>query len=468
MQNPQLLLLQGDMMMSNLKSSVKSTLMIIFIMVIFIFTAVIIPEPDNKAWLFSVVNSGISAPQSASLPLILISTQPSSINHDNKVKGSMTIIEKGELGQGLLHRLTSASKNSYCVGIKIKEWSSEVNFPKKQFSLEIDKDVSLLDLPADSGWVLQNPYTDKSLIRNALVYELSRQMGHYAPRARFVELYLSETQFQLESSNYRGVYLLTEQLKRSPESVNSKSNNLAMDPSGEYLLEISSEDQLNPDEFSFKTNQGTTFIIKYPRNDKINPEEKQWINNYMNDFEKSLWGGQYSDPNVGYANYIDINSFIDYMLLNELVRNPDVFIARTFLYKDKGAKLKLGPVWNYDIAIGNVDTNDNWKTEGWWVANKFWAARLLTDENFARLYASRWRELRKNCLSDQNVAALIDGMAAELQGAQTRNFKKWPIMGVHVWPNPDPCPQSYEQEIQSLKQWLHQRSTWMDAHIEDV
>jgi hypothetical protein len=186
----------------------------------------------------------------------------------------------------------------------------------------------------------------------------------------------------------------------------------------------------------------------------------------------------FSDPSVGYPKYWDTQTLVDFFILNELSRNVDGYRLSTYFYKDKNSvnsKFKMGPVWDFNLALGNADYcagsnisgwamnfNDVCSTDGWGIP--FWWRNLLADFNFKKQVKARWNTLRTNELSNQRINTMIDSMTLVLGDAPTRNFQKWPILGRYVWPNPF-VGATYSSEISYLKRWTTDRIAWIDGQM---
>lgn len=362
------------------------------------------------------------------------------------------------------------------IGIEVRGKTSQM-FPKQQYGFEIqddsgnDKDVSLLGLPAESDWVLNGPYSDKTLMRNYLAYEFSNRIGRYASRTKFVEVFLNDSgDTRIGGKHYVGVYLLMEKIKRGRKRVNIKSlkptQNRPSEITGGYILKI---DKIDWYDTYFSTRHGTQLIHVYPKGREMSPAQKVWIREYMNAFESALAGKDFADPKRGYARYIDIDSFIDHFIINELFKNTDGFRNSTYMYKDRNGKLKMGPVWDFNLSMGNTVLYRGWETDSWLIGTNpvpFWWGRLLMDENFKRRLVKRWRTLRKKELATSELLDEIDRTAGYLYDAQKRNFQKWRVLGYRVFGNPGPYLPTYEQEVQQLKTWLQARVKWMDGRID--
>ncbi len=375
------------------------------------------------------------------------------------------------------------------IGIEIRGKSSQF-YPKKQYGFKTwdekdnDLDVSLLQLPADSDWILYAPYSDKTLLRNFLAYDLSNKIGRYAVRTKFVEVLLNETGDEEIAKHYMGVYLLTERIKVGKERVDIQTLDTSHLSKTRFLGEngflcgyILKVDKLDEGDSYFFTNFGTQLILVYPRGNKISDKQMEWIKDDMTEFENALSDDNFKDPNHGYAKYIDADSFIDFFILNELFKNVDAYRLSTFMHKDKNGKLKMGPIWDFNIAMGNVTYYNGWKTDRWMLNDMepiedypvpFWWDRLLEDRNFVQKLIDRWKALRKNELETSNILAMIDETAELLADAQRRNFQKWPIFGIYVWPNPRPYSKTYEEEVGKLRVWMKDRINWIDRNIESL
>ena len=422
---------------------------------------------------------------SSNLPIVLINTGGQTIPDDPKVMADMRIIDNGP---GTINTPTD-TPNGYDgkIGIELRGSSSQM-FPKKSYGFETwdllgaDINVSLLGMPEESDWILSASYSDKSLLNNTLTYTLSQRMGRYASRHQHVEVLLDGA--------YIGVYVLMEKIKRDGERVDiarlDPDEVSGDDLSGGYIIKV--------DKTTGGTGAGWTssqapqsaeygqtiyFQYEYPSPENIMPEQAAYIQAYVDSFETALAGSEFADPDLGYARYIDASSFIDHFILNELARNVDGYRISTFLHKDKasnGGKLKIGPIWDHDLAYGNADYcsgsdantwayrfgevcgGDNWQVPFWW-------DRLLEDASFRNELRCRWNTLRGGTLSLAAVHTYCDSMATRLDEAQARNFSTWPILGAYVWPNPSPIPSSYAGEIDELKAFIAARLEWLDGSI---
>lgn len=419
--------------------------------------------------------------ESSDLPIVVIDTYGQPIPDDPKIMAHLGIIDNGP---GQRNHVTDPF-NDYdgWMGIERRGSSSQM-FPKKSYGFETrdsegnEIDTSLLGMPKESDWILNAHYSDKTLMRNVMTYYLARQMGHYAARTRFCEVVLN--------GQYWGVYAFMEKIKRDNDRVDiSKLNpddTLGPDVTGGYILKIDKGTggsgagwQSNYPPPVNPQGQVIYFQYEYPDYEAMHPAQVEYIQSYVDTFETALHDYS-SNPLYDYKDYIDMGSFIDYFILNELSRNVDGYRLSTFFYKDREGKLVMGPVWDYDIAWHNADYCEGWNAEGWayefgsfcpgdYFQIPFWWQKLLTDTLFADQLRCRWEYLRTTLIDENNLMEYIDMVADTLEEGQQRNFLQWPILGWYVWPNPQPLPLTYEEEVNTLKQWVLQRIAWLDANI---
>ncbi len=381
------------------------------------------------------------------------------------------------------------------IGIEIRGESSQW-FEKKSYGIETwdreynDADYNLAGLPEEEDWVLYGPYSDKSLIRNKLIYEISNSIGMYASRTRYVELFIND--------KYQGLYILMEKLKRDKNRIDiSKLENSEIDEeliSGGYIIKIDKsdmEDGSYTDYNSFQSqfdvfgnengDKRINFNYEYPKPGEIHANQKNYIKNYFYEFESSLASNNFKDPINGFRKYIDEDSFIDFFILNELSNNVDGYRLSTYLQKDRNEKLVIGPIWDFNLSFGNADYCGGERYDVWcfkfnerclgdyWNV-PFWWNRLLEDEKFVDKLKGRWNQLRLNILSDNNILTLIEEQYSFLNNETdiiNRNFNKWKIFGIYIWPNSF-IGNNYYEEIDFLKNWIKERTKWLDESINNL
>lgn len=423
--------------------------------------------------------------ESSNLPIIVIETEGgASIPDDPKIPATMGIIYNGE---GEINYLTDPfNEFEGLIGIEIRG-SSSATFPKKGYGVETWKpdmtnlNVSIFDWPADNDWVLYAPYSDKSLIRNVLTYKLGNEMGQYAPRTKLVEVVLN--------GEYIGVYVFTEKIKVNPGRVDIDelhSTDLdATSITGGYILKVDKTTGggvvawTSPHPQAAPATGPVRYQLHDPSLDSLHPSQLAYLQNYVTAWEDALASVDFADPVLGYRPYIDVASFIDFMIVNEISKNVDGYRISTFLHKerdDKGGKLKAGPLWDFNLAWGNANYCQGGLTTGWEIYfnnvcggggslnNPFWYNRMTLDPEYNHELHCRWLELRQDILHTDSILAFIDEQAAYLADAADRNFIKWQTLGNYVWPN-NFIGDTYEEEIGYLKSWTIDRMNWLDANM---
>jgi hypothetical protein len=425
---------------------------------------------------------------SSNLPIIVIDTHGQTIADEPKISADMGIIYNGE---GVRNSISDPFNNYQGkIGIEIRGSSSQM-FPKKQYAVETrdtagnDASVSLLGLPEESDWVLSAPYNDKSLMRDVLIYTLARRTGRYASRAKYFELILNR--------EYMGVYILLEKIKRNKNRVNISKLGPA-DTTGDALTggyitkvdKVEGQDtqgwysKFPPYPYAW---QKTLYQYHYPKQEDIVSPQKTYVQSFLDRFEATMNGPTYADSSLGYPRLTDSGSFVDVLLLNELSKNVDGYRLSAFMYKDrdsKSGKLTMGPIWDYNHAFGNSDYYDASLIPGFQLtylttnssflksdqfAVPFWWKKLFDEAAFANQCRRRWNELRMDQWSLSRITSVIDSVAALLDEARVRNFARWPVLGTYVWPNYF-VGQTYQQEIDYLRQWVRDRVSWLDGQWE--
>ena len=637
----------------------------------------------------------------SSLPLVVISTFGKSIPAPTNVLLWMHLFQAPTNQRTFL---TNGAEVSVPVALKPRGFSS-LRYPKRSYTVETldaageEADVSLLGMPAESDWVLYAPYPDKTLMRDVLAYELNRDLGHYAARTRFVEVFVDDSAARLGRAHYVGLYVLEEKVKISPQRVRMQK----MKPSdrsepritGGYLFKkdhlekvmdipldgpprvrpvilparfptgpgafpalaagflppldppafsnalaivtntvaitnvvsgtntilspptvtvvktntlmvtnvatitnaviatnqvvttnhpiatnvairnvtlvrtnpvvaaqsvaatnsiattnhvdaatavitttttvttsatyrtnfviatnafvvtnavvvtntvlatnnvvvtnisvanvpvvttnrflVTNHFRLGPVELSpqgerlvasgegFITSHENAFFYVDPKPSKITPEQQEWLSQFLNHFEAVLYGPDFRDPTNGYAAFIDVDSFIDFHLFVEATKNIDGFRFSTYFAKDRGGKLKMEPVWDWNLSFGNARGKQGYMAEHWYWPQLndqqySYFRRLFEDPDFGQRYVDRWAQWRTNVFATSNIIARIDALAAVLKEPAARNFERWPILGAPVDPEYF-AGRTWEEDIQYMKTWITNRLAWIDAQF---
>ena len=320
--------------------------------------------------------------------------------------------------------------------------------PKKPYQLKFDEKTEMLGMPKDKKWIFLAEFSDKALIRNKIAFEMGYlSQLDYTPQSVFAEVVINGT--------YNGVYHISQKVEES-------DNRVVLGDTG-YLLEIDQLGRLDPDDVYFRTNK-FLINIKEPETE-YNSNEFNYVSDLINEFENVLMGVQFADPQLGYAKYIDIDSFIDWYLISEITKNQDSKeFSSIFLNVIPGEKIKMGPLWDFDLAFGNVDYSECEYPTGFWVKDHAWYARLFEDEVFVEKVKNRFLYYKEN----QNfILEKMDFYANQLKWSQHENDLKWDLFGRYVWPNPV-VYDSHQAEVDHLKNWYIERMNWLDAAYKEL
>lgn len=447
------------------------------------------PADDGQviSWSITFGNNpaGYFTISSSSLPIFSINTNGQNIPDEPKINAQMGVIWNGE---GVRNFMTDPF-NHYqgVIGIETRGASS-AGFPKKSYTIELrdvtggELDRSLCGYPAESDWILSAQYTDKTLMRGIISFEMMRQMGWWAPRSRPVELFLNGA--------YQGVYILMERVKRDNNRIDiaglTVNDNSGDDLTGGYILKVdknsgSSDPGWNSPYLPFPSGDSIYISYYYPDASVITPQQSEYIKAYVDSFETALIGPDYQHPDLGYQRYVDVERAAEAFIIQELTRSIDAYRKSFYLYKDKnsnGGKIKFAPIWDYDLSFGNVDFCEGMNYSGWQIEfnyicggdywlNPFWFERMRTDSTFRKYVRCKWDDLRSGPFATLALHQMVDSMYQVMEESQEWNFTVWPIMGQYVWPNYY-IGQNYREEADTLKWWLTQRLNWLDQNIPNV
>ena len=437
------------------------------------------------------------------LPIVFIDTKcgddyPQTIERYYRIAARMKIISNADginYGDTIAHPNQQVDYEGW-IGIKYRGNSSFNSSDKKPYSIktllteDVDGEkqkVKIMGMPKDNDWVMLAPFADRSMIRDVLMFQLARPYFEYTPQARHCELILDGV--------YYGVYVMAERVRRGKHRLNlDKPGDDGDELTGGYHLEIdrNDEDQVYTSKYHTRDEEGNEywnnnndyFQYKYPEYDDMVPEHEaqlEYIQRQIDKMEDALAADNFADPDNGYRKYIDELSFIDQQLSQEVSGNIDGYRLSTSIYKHRDSvdpRFKTA-LWDFNIAFGNADYYGGERTDFWIYKNTyidyndntkvpFWWARLMEDHNYANMLKSRWAQYRQENFSDEHIEATIDSLVNMLnaEGAQQRNYSAWQRWGEYIWPVPNWWSiDTYEKEINNLRQWLSERIAWMDKQL---
>lgn len=438
------------------------------------------------------------------LPLLIIDTKGNKVSDSEKLKAYLQVYDS----ENKLNYIADDPVITSDINIKIRGNSTRA-FPKKQYSIELakknnqERKEKLLGMNKESDWVLNGPFADKSLMRNYLVYKTSRNIMEYASDAKFCEvIVIDDGSDTIKKSHYKGVYILIEKIKRGENRVDISKSQSANDETSFIVSKNSQkEGDITLGNYGYETSLYDYGInIEYPTKN-LTKEKYEYINKHISEFERVLYSYKFNDPYEGYNKYIDVDTFVDYYIINEFFKNTDAGILSTNIYKDYNEKIKAGPVWDFNSSLGNHSKliGPAFDYTGFYMIEKTWFGRLMEDITFAKNVEERYKYLRKTYLSDEFLIDLIDETVLHLGDAIERNFTTWPIymcnqpdmfkvskgifkqyennpqaLDKYLQQNPEFLRStngrstSYEEEITRMKDFIIQRGQWMDENIDSL
>lgn len=403
---------------------------------------------------------------STTLPVVYMNTMGQQVLKENVIWGNIALLD----GNGEEQSVFSVPNSIYRATIKYRGASSYSKFDKKQYRIKFYKNkkdsakkVSLAGMGANSEWVLNGPYLDKTLIRNKLVYDLARELNGWAPDTRFVELFVD--------GEYQGVYLAVEPVTNGESRLRLSEFGLL---SGETAY-IVNRDRIDTGAEEIETwgkTEGYTYnalYIRYPSENKITEKQKEYIKNDISEFEQVLYGENFSDKRIGYQAYIDMDNWVDYFIINEFAMNYDAGNLSTYVYKELGGKLQLA-VWDFNNGFDNYQWFRT-ETDVLYTVKNSWFERLWQDKTFREQVCERYRQLRKTTFSDEYIYDKIASYQEELGDAVDRNFKVWGYSfedNLLVGKNKAGTSRdigSYEEAMKQLTDTISERLAYLDKEL---
>jgi hypothetical protein len=387
------------------------------------------------------------------LPIININTSGVSIDSkEDYVEGSLYI---------------SGSENSTGLDeteMKIKgrgnsTWWQGGIWGKKPYQIKFGDKTEVLNMPKDKKWVLLAEISDISLIRNKIAREIAN-MGRfdYVPQAKYTELFINE--------EHAGTYLIGQKVEESKNRVNIGDDG--------YLVEIDTDanGRIDPnDDVYFRSSQpglwsnDNVFNIKEPSLE-YNSDQFNLIKNHIDSFEAALFSENFKDPELGYRAFIDLNSFIDWFIVNEISKNQDAaYYSSIYFNYVPGEKIKMGPIWDFDLAFGNVNYSSAENPEGFWIKSRSpWYIRMFEDSYFSNQVKERFNYFYSNL---SVINSQVDDFESYITRSQKKNFELYPGLldpSVEVWPVPARFDNHHDY-VEHLKAWIQTRMEWLKTSL---
>jgi len=413
---------------------------------------------------------------SSNLPIVIINTdrnpntgQPIEIPDDPKVLATMKVIFRPDGSRNYLTDINNPDYLNYDGRIAIEiRGSSSQSLPKKPYGLTTLKDgdstknnVEILGMPKENDWVLNSLAYDQTLIRNYLSYDLSRSLGNYAARGVYCEVMIN--------GNYKGLYIFMEKLKIGQNRINivkmTDSDNDFPEITGGYVTKADKTTGGDPVAWTMQSYAGwTDYIHESPSPWEITTQQDNFIENQFTALQTAARTQNASISN-GFPSIIDIPSFIDFMLINEIASNADGYQYSTYFHKDREGKLRAGPVWDFDLTYGNdlfMWGFDRSKSDvlqfddGGNTGSKFWRD-LYNNPTFKCYLTKRWKALSapNMPLSYATITEKMDQLSDLISEAAVRENQRWSIPNRMV-------------EIENMKDWIHSRIYWLNIKLNNT
>ena len=287
-------------------------------------------------------------------------------------------------------------------------------WPKKPYLIAFDEQQSIFGLPRHKRWVLLANFMDRTLMRNMVSMKVASFMTHLAwtPHSVPVELVLN--------GKHRGTYLLIEQVRVDKDRVNiSKEEGYLFELDFHYDNPVQ---WVDPHGTCWGMGNGIPFGIKYPDSDEITAQQKTYAKSYISEVASVVYGDGFADPENGYAKYLDVDSFIDYWIVFEVMTNHELNNpGSVFFHKDKDGLLTAGPCWDFDWGVLSFNTSPQGKT-GLVCGDAIWYSRLFKDPAFKARVKARFLELLPQL---ETIPDYMEECRALLKESAKLNFAMW-------------------------------------------
>ncbi|MDR0307417.1 MAG: CotH kinase family protein [Chitinispirillales bacterium] len=326
-----------------------------------------------------------------------------------------------------------------------------LDYPKKPYRLRFTGQIGLLGLPRARNWVLLAEYRDPTLLYTPLTFELAKNVFEMPFTHNYFHVHL------FLNGDYRGVYGLTEHKQVHENRIN-------IDPDEGWYVDI---DSYYDEEPKFRTIQyGLPIMIKSPE-----PPGEANMNNPAYQFVRDDWNGlcnlmAYGGfPENGYRGLIDINAVVDYLMVNEIIRNFELLEPKSMLaYKDKGKKIALGPVWDFDCGFG-YDYNFThiyFTRYDERIPQNNFLRRFYDDPVFTVRFRERWNEKYAQIAG---FTGYIDNISQKIAAAAAEDTRRWYINGNNNFNTGYVSSQyitSHSEAAGNLKTWWNNRVSWLN------
>lgn len=373
------------------------------------------------------------------LPRIVIETEnfQAIVDRETKIPAKMQIYGK-ELPESEIMDLTIHGRGN-------SSWNS---MPKKSYRIELNKKKALFRMPQNKDWSLIANYADKTLMKNYLSYDMARRLGMYAPRCEYAELFVNK--------EYLGVYLFTETIKQGKNRVDIP------DGMNSYIVEFD-EKFRDGEQVVFSEQISSTpkpFRVHFPKD--ASKKSLETLSEHITAFETFLTTIDSATPLDSIEAWLDIDAFVKHYWVQELVKNPDAsYYTSVYFTWVYGEKIKMGPVWDFDIALGGHYEERLANPKNWRIRPEYWNSYLFKSQEFQR-YVDSYYE--RNKAEFYKIYDIIDSLQEALAEPSRNNFKRWDILQQDgKWISK--AVQDYGEAVRNMKSWLQERITWIEEQL---
>ncbi|CAG5002988.1 hypothetical protein DYBT9275_03020 [Dyadobacter sp. CECT 9275] len=398
-----------------------------------------------------LLNLSQAQTQQTNLPTLVITTtdnQPVDSKDDYRT-GTLTVLAQGE------------TDGIYNGAIQIKgRGNSTWNFNKKPYRIKLDTKTKLLGMNANAkDWVLLANFADKTLLRNALAFELGKFIGMpFSNSYRLVDVYLN--------NEFLGNYTLTDQVETAPDRVNLSGGDGSETSEGFFLEQDGFASDATETSWFQTTSKQIRFVIKDPDDEDITQQQKDDIKGYMDQYEGKLFSEDFKDATNGYRPKVDMASLVNWYLASEITGNPDAFWSTYMFKKTNEGKLYYGPLWDFDISFNNdtrIGSSTYRRMSDVAHENKTYIRQYLEDDQFFLALRTRWKQLQTDGLK-AHLLSKLTSLKQQINDSQQLNFQKWDILNtivyLELW-----ARGSYSAETDFLTSYIENHIDWLDREI---
>ena len=395
--------------------------------------------------------------------------------HKTECVGDMTIrVPKGYVSEYGGDNPEGTYKMEYIRGRGNSTWSLDYDpdgdggpwmAPKKPYKIKLEKKADLFGMGANKHWVMLAEYYDYTMLRNRYTYYLGAKLGlEFTPQLVPVNAMMN--------GEYLGTYYLCEQVRVGESRVNI--DDLEDQPgattgsavTGGYLLSMDRDE--DGEMRVIKTPQHQRFLIENPdfSENELVPEQYAYISDYIQNLEDAIFGKNFKNSaGKSYSDYMDVDSAIDYFLIQELSMNADAFGTNsTYLYKKRDGKLFWGPLWDFDYVAWGATEFEAENVSQFRCTHNMWFAKLLSDPAFKNKLVARWKQIKEVLSDSVSDGGQIDIYANQIDASQKLNYQIASSVGI----DQDGFYGTYEDEISRLKKWIRSRVSWIDKNLNSI